>query len=357
MSQLGQVREFCMADLPEVGRFMARQIALSLGQGPPSETLEKGFAWLYFENPQQREAPRGWVYRDAVGMVQGFHGQTAHDFAHPEAPGETVRVFVSSNFYVDESARGLPGALLFQPFLTGAKHGVIAATTANASSGAFFRKVGAVVPSDYTGEWIQMVRLPRLVEEALLRRRVPAWFAAGARLIPWLPRHVGAPHGLTGKKITMAEVEAMVGEMGSQRRVPGEMVRDLSFLQWRYFGAGSEHTDLVELRAEGNVIGFLAVHRLRRGKRMQIRCAHLIDLAVPASFREKALQYFIKMYRPAADLLFLRGGLGLEPENLQHNHFRFRALEAPPAWMWSRSTAEVVPCLKMTAAAGDAAVG
>jgi hypothetical protein len=320
-----EIREVEPGDLPDLARFYAAQgVAASLQRerGDPVAHLR----WFLFENPARASGvPAGYLARDVEsGAVAGALLCCPQRF---RSDASEYVVLTSGGYYVDAAHRGL-GLLLLRRLLTAADGQAVISTTMNEASGGIYERRGGYPIARTERELLGVLRWPALVEEVLLRRRVPPLVARlGSRLAAVRPAAVRKKPSDRLRRVRSAdEIEpealAPLPELGSRLAA----VRSREFLQWRYFAGPDESRALYVYRGERGTA--LAGAYLRtRGQARQIRTLVLLDLWGSLPVEETpALIAALVACHPGADAMTIRGLLPEREALVLANGFVSRAL-------------------------------
>ncbi|MFN3835793.1 MAG: hypothetical protein ACK4NO_07815 [Glycocaulis sp.] len=163
----GHIRDVRPEDIPDIARLVARC-------GFPVRSLA-GWRWVLFENPDQGDAPPGWVY-EAEGRVAGFLGNFVMRYA---GGGEELAIATGHTMVSDlEGAQRRVGLKLVRHGV--AQPGVDGFVTLNnnAISGAVLRRAGGLPWLGAPGrEWAEWVLRP----DRILLSRLPSLRPGGER--------------------------------------------------------------------------------------------------------------------------------------------------------------------------------
>lgn len=301
------IRELEPGDLPDLVRFYASQT--------DADHSERGDAvghmrWYLFENPARSAGlPAGFIGRDAEGRVVGALLCSPQRF---RAGASEYLVCISGGYYVDVGSRGL-GLLLLRRLL-GVKGYAHVSTTMNRASGGIYERSGGYPIARTDRELLGVLRWPPLVEEVLLRRKLPPRLArAVSRLAALRPRAIRRGERDRLRRVASpdeieAEALAPLPELDGQLTA----VRSREFLRWRYFEGGDATRDLLVYRGErGHAL--VGAYRRWRGAAGQMRTLGLLDLwgDLPVTETPALLEALADRYAGEVDAIALRG---LPPE-------------------------------------------
>ena len=291
------------ADIPDVAAYLARQAgageAVMASPMPPERRLR----WLLLENPARtHDVPLGWCIRDAGRSVVGALLCVPFRVA---ARGVTRTALMSCKFFVDESYRGA-GVVPFRSYLKLGRQYPLFCTSANAVSGELFAGAGAYAIGGTDHTMLGVTRHAALAEEWVFRRtgrpELSRVVALPARLLP--RRSIGRGEG---ELRPLPSVEAVVA---LDLPLPGDaiaVVRDLSYLRWRYFSRESAN-DVFCFRAVRAAARMVVVNQVRSGYRSQIRVLNVLDVWPPldADSAPPLTRVLWQRYRGRFDALWLR---------------------------------------------------
>jgi hypothetical protein len=284
-------------DLTELADFFAAQT------GDSSELILERLQWQ-MRNPSRRpDVPFAWCVRTAGGTVGGAMLCIPHRLIR--GPKQCTAL-MSSGFYVDASFRGA-GMGLFLRYRALSERYVLYATTANAHAARLWQWAGAKALAETDYELLWPTRWSSLVEEMLVRR-------LGVRSAP-LVRAV-APlanvRGLASWNVSVGElipVHSPEDAVISSTDEGLQPVRDAAFIRWRFFDAPQAQAQIFRYRDEKlSADGFVALTRVRRGYRKQIRTLFLADMwgRIPPRALPNLLHTIRSRYRRTDDVLSIR---------------------------------------------------
>ena len=299
------VAEIQVGDLPDLAAFYTEQGAGPRGLDP--ETARRHLHWYLFEVPAASdELPKGWVARDGAGRVVGAKRCTPQRF---QCAGTTWTLAHGGGYYVDASHRGL-GLLLMRRFLGLGDRYALFAATMNDVSGALYERYGGYPIPRTDAELIGPIRWTPLLEEALVRRGVPATLAGAAA---WLGALRPSPlRG--GDRGTLSPVTSADALPESVSRAPAEhaqqltALRDRAFLRWRYFEGPDATRSLYRYEGPSGAC-WVGVNLRRRGHRSQVRALMVLDVwgDLPAAATPDLARALADRHRDEADVLVFRG--------------------------------------------------
>ena len=284
-------------DLTELARFLAAQTDDS------AERIEERLQWQ-MGNPSRRpDVPFAWCARTASGTLGGAMLCMPHRMVRGE---QNCTALMSHGFYVDGSLRGA-GMEIFLQYRALSEQYVLYTTTANAQAGRLWRWAGAKVLAETDHELLRPVRWSSIVEEMLVRR----WGTRSAQLV-----RVVAPlaeiRGVVSWTASMGELTPV--DCPEDAVIPPDgdglhPLRDAAFIRWRFFEVPQVEAEIYRYRDEKlGADGFVALTRMRRGYRLQIRTLFLADMwgKIPPSAFPRLVRAISKRYRPTVDVLAIR---------------------------------------------------
>jgi hypothetical protein len=184
---------------------------------------------------------------------------------------------------------------------------VLYTTTANAQAGKLWQWAGAKTLSDTDHELLRPIRWSPIVEESLVRRLGPH-----ATTLARLVAPLAEIRGLATRKAPVGELDlvgcpedAVISPFGEAL----QPIRDAAFIRWRFFEVPQTDAQIYRYRHEKlGADGFVAITRVRRGHRQQIRALFLADIwgKIPPSAIPDLLSAISMRYRSTADLLAIR---------------------------------------------------
>jgi hypothetical protein len=319
-----------IADAPEMARFFSRQ---SPGGSDKYETYLERLHW-YARNPAAREdVPLGWGVRSQDALV-GAMLCIPVDFI---IDGKQTCLLMSSSFYVDAAHRGC-GLPIFFAYRALDRRYVLYASTANQLSSRLWQtcKAKPIPRTEY--ELIGAIRWAPLVEETAFRKlgnmagALASKLGFLANLRPALGTKAGRQAALT--RLTRPE-DAVLPQCADSRF---ELLRDSSFLKWRYFDQPQAKFDLYHVTAPG-ANACIAVTLGTRGYRDHIRALNIADIwgLVNLAAIETMIAALAAEYASAADIIVLRGfDETCESEALRVGFLR-RPFAQPIGWYIDRA--------------------
>jgi hypothetical protein len=284
-------------DLTELADFFAAQTDDS------PELIFERLQWQ-MRNPSRRpDVPFAWCVRTAGGVLGGAMLCTPYRLIRGV---QNCTALMSNGFYVDESLRGA-GMKVFLQYRALSEQYVLYTTTANAQAGKLWQWAGAKALLDTDHELLWPIRWSPIVEESLVRR-IGTHAAPFVRLVAPLAEI----RSLVRRKAPVGELDpvgcpedAVISPVGEAL----QPVRDAAFIRWRFFEVPQTDAQIYRYRNEKlGADGFVAITRVRRGYRQQIRTLFLADMwgKIPPSTVPDLLSAISSHYRSAADLLAIR---------------------------------------------------
>ena len=291
------------ADIADVAAYLTLQARPGEVVSASPMSPERRLRWLLLQNPARTpEVPLGWCIRDAGRRVVGALLCVPFRVA---ARGVTRTALMSCKFFVDELYRGA-GLVPFRSYLKLGRQYPLFCTSANAVSGELFAGAGgyAIAGTDHT--MLGVGRHAPLAEEWLFRRtgrpELSRVAALPARLLP--RRSIGRGEGELRPLASVEEVVAL------DLPPPGDaiaVVRDLSYLRWRYF-SGESANEVLCFRGIGAAARMVVVNQVRSGHRSQIRVLNVLDVWPPldADSAPPLVRLLGQRYHGRFDALWLR---------------------------------------------------
>jgi len=284
-------------DLIELARFFAEQTDDS------PERIHERLRWQ-MGNPSRRpDVPFAWCVRTASGTLGGAMLCMPHRLIRGV---QNCTALMSHGFYVDVSLRGAGMGIFLQYRALGEQY-VLYTTTANAQAGRLWRWAGAKALAETDHELLRPVRWSSIVEETLVRR-LGAHLAPLVRLVAPLAEIRGvASRTASAGELTPVQCpeDAVIPPIGDGL----QPVRDAAFIRWRFFDVPQAEAQIYSYRDEKlGADGFVALTRVRRGYRRQIRTLFLADMwgKIPPSAFPRLLSAISNRYRPTVDVLAIR---------------------------------------------------
>ena len=317
------------ADIADVAAYLARQArpgdAVMASPMPPERRLR----WLLLENPARTpDVPLGWCIRDAGRKIVG--ALLCVPF-RVSARGVTRTALMSCKFFVDEPYRGA-GLVPFRSYLKLGGQYPLFCTSANAVSGELFAGAGGYAIGGTDHAMLGIARHAPLAEEWLFRRTGRSVLsrvgALPARLLPG--RSIGRAEGELRSLASAEEVVAL------DLPPPGDaiaVVRDHSYLRWRYFW-GESANEVFCFRGVAATPRMVVVNQVRSGHRSQIRVLNVPDVWPPldADSAPRLTRLLWQRYRGHFDALWLRSQPPSAEAALRRSGFVRHLFPAPLGW-------------------------
>lgn len=284
-------------DLRELAGFFAVQTADS------PELIFERLQWQ-MRNPSRRpDVPFAWCVRTGGGTLGGAMLCTPHRLIKGS---QQCTALMSSGFYVDASFRGA-GMGIFLRYRALSEHYVLYATTANAQAARLWQWAGAKALAETDYELLLPTRWSSLVEEMLVRRLGVRSASLARAVAP-----IANLRGLASCNVSAGELTPVYcpeDAVVSSSNDGLQPVRDAAFIRWRFFDAPHAEAQIFKYRDEElSADGFIALTRVRRGYRKQIRTLYLADMwgRIPPRALPNLLHTIRSRYRRTADLLSIR---------------------------------------------------
>jgi len=250
------------------------------------------------------EIPFGWAGRDEGGAIVGAMLCVPFRFL---VRGRIETFIMNSAFYADELHRGL-GALLFLAFRAlNARH-VIYSTTSNKEAAAVWEAARAHVLPKSDFELLGILRPGPVLEELAFRRfgkrAALVSRALGVAANTYSPCKLNNPRSRVTIDSTVPEEAACAADGVDQEF---GLLRDASFLRWRYFEGPEAGTTVHKFLTEADK-GFIAVSIQSRGYRGQLRVLNISDIwgSVSPQALPLALSAIATKYRGDVDAIVIR---------------------------------------------------
>jgi hypothetical protein len=310
-------------DLTELSRFFASQTDDS------PELIHERLRWQ-MGNPSRRpDVPFAWCVRAACGALVGAMLCIPHRLIRGL---QQCTALMSSAFYVDASFRGA-GMGLFLRYRALSEKYVLYATTANPQAARLWQWAGAKALAESGHELLRPIRWSSVTEEVLVRRLGP-YSAPLVRAVAPLANIRGVAYwGASMGELTPVHrpEDAVISSTGEGL----QPVRDAAFIRWRFFDVPQAEAQIYKYRQKDlNADGFVALTRVRRGYRRQIRTLFLADMwgRIPPPALPGLLDTISSRYRRTDDVLAIRClGRPYLHEALAANCVR-REFECPTGW-------------------------
>ncbi|MGA3212316.1 MAG: hypothetical protein ABSD20_13500 [Terriglobales bacterium] len=318
--------------------------AFFVGQAPPGADglprVSARLRWMAGNPARTPSIPLGWSVREETGAVVG--AMLCVPFRY--LVGERAELFLmNSAFYVSEAHRGVGGAI-FQAFIAFQEQHVLYCSTAHELAGRIWQARRAQMLPKTDFELVGALRTGPLLEEAAHRRlKTPG--AVMARAVGGLANLYRplklAPHRTATLRLLVnpEEAEGRGGLVASAEAGSGglTLLRDSSFLRWRYFDVPEPRSAIYEFRS-GEETCFIGVSWGARGYRGQVRVVNIADIWGPVS--ESALSVALSTVALASadtsDAVVLRCPSDPCERVAIKLGFKRRAFEHPIGWYLDR---------------------
>lgn len=167
------VRPLEPQDIPAVGRLFVKAFRKRSRTSEPTLALLEHLKQVYFDNPWHDPAITSRVFVDGTGEIKGFIGVHVQPM-HFE--GRPLRVAFAGSLTVDEPDRHpLAGARLIRSFLSGPQD-ISITETANTKALRMWQKLGIPLDTQYSLNWIRLLRPATATVSVLKHRRDAARF-------------------------------------------------------------------------------------------------------------------------------------------------------------------------------------
>jgi hypothetical protein len=284
-------------DLTELARFFATQTDDS------ADRIHERLRWQMGNPSRVPDVPFAWCARAADGTLGGVMLCIPHRLIRGL---QQCTALMSSGFYVDVSFRGA-GMGLFLRYRALSEQYVLYATTANAQAARLWQWAGAKALAETDHELLRPIRWSSVTEEMLIRRLGP-YSAPFVRAVAPLAniRGVASSGALMGELTPVHCPEDAVISSTAEGLQP---VRDAAFIRWRFFDVPQAEAQVYRYRQKNvSADGFVALTKIRRGYRRQIRTLFLADMwgTIPPSAVPGLLNAISRRYRQTNDLLAIR---------------------------------------------------
>ena len=316
-------------DLPAVAALLESEVPTYGGARKSAADYLSHLEWLLTGNPDRDGYPPGWVLQGADGTISGVHLSVPRLFSSSEGP---LPFFFSSYFFVKPEARGMESLGLFLSYRKLAAHGILVASSANASSAPLWQKLGGKSIPDTGHEWLKPLRMLPLAEEALFRRVGWRWRLPGASA-----RFCLVEPPASGPLRWLRTPEEIAGAALPESRGPLQPIRSKEWLLWKFGRPGLNEYRLYQWDGGTSPV-CLVVALSRRGWRGQIRCLQITDAWSAAEYPAvAAVEAVVALHRKDADAIALRGRGALAAAAAALG-WRRRILSAPVLW-WASTHA------------------
>lgn len=288
-------------NVDELARFFVGQTSRDNSAVP---RIAARLSWMAANPALTPEIPFGWAGRDENGAIVGAMLCVPFRFL---VRGKIETFVMNSAFYADDLHRGL-GALLFLAFRALNGRHVIYSTTSNKDAARVWEAARAHVLPKTEYELLGILRPGPVLEEFVFRR-----FGKRAAL-------VGRALGVAANTYTPCKLSDTRGRVTIGPTVPEEaacaadvadhefcLLRDASFLRWRYFEDPETGTTVHKFLTETDK-GFIGVSIQSRGYRGQLRVLNISDIwgRVSPQALPLALSAMAKKYRGEVDAIVIR---------------------------------------------------
>lgn len=335
--------------LPELAAFVARQ------SGRAVDETRRHLKWLLLDNPARQETiPLGCSVRSA-GALAGCILYLPQMFL---LNGKPLLLLGSSCFYVDESHRGLGGAL-FLKFTRASKDTPLFGNSANAIAAQLWAARGATPIAGSDHELLGVLHWPPVIEEFAHQRGVGptlSRFAAASSAPLRYFRRLNLPADQNRQLARLSTMREVMDLPLVQSAEALTALRDEAYIRWRYF-SGNDPTVALFVFHSCNSRNqfFIAVNERPRGYRGQIRAVYLLDvfpkpqphemLAIVAGIHEQ--------YDNDAHVIVLRCLDAPTQGVFAQAGFRRRAFDSPNGWLLDRKAILPTHNLNFVPADGD----
>lgn len=317
------------ADISDVAAYLARQAGTGDATTSQGSLPERRLRWLLLENPARvDDVPLGWCIRDARQNVIGTLLCVPFRVA---ARGVSRIALMSCKFFVDEPYRGA-GLVPFRNYLKLGRQYPLFCTSANAVSGELFAGAGGNVIAGTDHTMLGVARHAPLAEEWVFRKiGRPALSRITALPSCLLPRRKLGRSESELQPLTSVE-DVMALELPPPRDSVA-VVRDPSYIRWRYFSTDSAN-EVLCFRGRGAVARMVVVNQVRWGHRSQIRVLNVLDVWPPldADTASSLVQLLWARYEGAFDALWLRSQPPEAEAELRRLGFMRHRFPAPLGW-------------------------
>jgi hypothetical protein len=256
---------------------------------------------------------------------------------------DRVDLMGSSSFYVDQDFRGHGGRVFLQYTRLGNRFPLFG-TSANAQAAALWKAAGAHPIPGSEGELLGVIRWPAVAEEFAHRRSnslIPRKLASGpiAKVASvFCSLRIDRCDGKDLRELNSAnQGDDLAIHRPSQNLTA---MRDTPYLQWRYF-SGQDPTAAAFAFPVASLAQevLVTVNQRDRGYRRQIKTLNLLDVYPEVTENDylRIIGSLIERYRGTVDVLVLRHQNESQRQLLLQRGFRWRAFEAPTAWLLDRA--------------------
>ena len=286
--------------LPRIAEYLER-FSQTHSTGPENESGDSNHAreldrdrvaqrlsrlnWRLLENPWRRSSDSlGHILCDGE-RIAGCHLSHPFDFGWKETDSQKLRVGFSSDFFVDDEARG-NGLLLFRSFLSDKSFDVHAVTTANANSAKLWESMRGARVAEANMEYLLPLKASQLLEEILIRRglnrSLGPLLKLGGPLLDFAMRPL-RPRTASLDTVTdwteISEVsQSKETPNGSSWAMP---IRDTNYFEWAYGSsamASSPGRKLWRHTSRAGVQTWVGIEPQRIGSDKQVRVARVLDV-------------------------------------------------------------------------------
>lgn len=284
-------------ELTELARFFAAQTNDS------PEHIHARLQWQMGNPSRTPDVPFAWCVRTTCGTLAGAMLCIPHRLIRGS---QQCTALMSSGFYVDMAFRGA-GMGLFLKYRAMSERYVLYATTANAEAARLWRLAGAKPLAETDYELLRPIRWSSVTEEMLVRRLGSYSGPLVRAVAPFANIRSVVSRGVSKGELTVVHYpeDAVITSMGEGL----QPVRDAAFLRWRFFDVPHADAQIYRYRQENlGADGFVALTRLRRGYRRQIRTLFLADMwgTIPARALPDLLNAISSQCRRTDDMLAIR---------------------------------------------------
>jgi len=327
-----QLQDIAPSDLEDVARFIHRVSGSSMSAARAIERLR----WIVLENPAREPGDSlGWLLRAPSGEVVGCMCCAPQRFRSNQ---KIFKLAMSNSFYVAERYRG-SGATIFLRYLHLGRSVPLFVSSANATVGEMWQKLGGYSIGNSDHEMFGVVRWSPLLAESVFRKTSSAGLA----------RVIGATTSrlLRARSGLLAETEkgglTVLGTPGEAARICAEFhnekitnSREAPFFKWRYFSPVVPSARLFAFRL-GQVeerTFMVGVQVQNRGYNQQIRTLQVLDIwGEPDAKAVLAIAgSLLQEYRDEIDAIVFRCLDRACQEALAAHGFKRRSFAAPIAW-------------------------